>query len=347
MASRGPLAVALALGLAVATGILGSRPAAADDWELMPLGGRVLQLFTPASGAFLARTTDGLFRSDDGGTSWAPIDAPTELQLAAVDPADHAVLYVSAGEGISKSGDGGASWTLALPTPQRAINIAVSPADTNLVYVALSGRGISADFELHRSVDGGVTWQKLEEHHNSLCGWGAPIFNPHPTDSARVLRSAGCHAGRSQTTGDTLDQSVDRGESWSTLFHPRPYFPSRLVGGRGSAPGRFYLGASTGFSSAGGWIYRTDDDGATWVEVLDAQSGSHVGGLAYDPSTPDRVYAGLSTGGVKTTSDGGVTWLDLGRQDLGRINDLALGIDAINIYAATDNGLWRLRLPSA
>jgi hypothetical protein len=248
MASRGLLAVALGLGLAIATGIFGPRPAAADNWELTPLGGRVLHLFTPSSGAFLARTTDGLFRSDDGGASWGPVNAPPDLQFAAVDPADHAVLYVSAGEGISKSVDGGTSWTPVLPTRQRAITIAISPADANLVYVALSGRGISADFELHRSLDGGVTWQKLEEHHNSMCGWGAPIFNPHPTDPARVLRSAGCHAGRSQTTGDTLDQSADRAESWSTLFHPRPYFPSRLVGGQGSAPGRFYLGASTGFS---------------------------------------------------------------------------------------------------
>jgi hypothetical protein len=40
--------------------------------------------------------------------------------------------------------------------------------------------------------------------------------------------------------------------------------------------------------------------------------------------------------------DGGLTWLDLGGRDLGRIRNLALGIDGRYLYAATDHGLWRL-----
>ena len=38
---------------------------------------------------------------------------------------------------------------------------------------------------------------------------------------------------------------------------------------------------------------------------------------------------------------------DLGRQDLGTIADLALGIDGVNLYAASDQGLWRLNLMEA
>jgi hypothetical protein len=35
---------------------------------------------------------------------------------------------------------------------------------------------------------------------------------------------------------------------------------------------------------------------------------------------------------------------DLGSQDLGKINDLTLGIDGKNIYAATEAGVWRRSL---
>lgn len=42
----------------------GSRPG---------LGGEIHQLYTPTSGAFLALGREGLFRSDDGGATWAQL----------------------------------------------------------------------------------------------------------------------------------------------------------------------------------------------------------------------------------------------------------------------------------
>jgi hypothetical protein len=75
-----------------------------------------------------------------------------------------------------------------------------------------------------------------------------------------------------------------------------------------------------------------------------------------DPSQPDRLYVGLNeyvgsfqdrlriASRVKTSQDGGQTWMDLGQQDPGAIVDLALGIDGQNLYLATDQGLWRLSL---
>ena len=78
--------------------------------------------------------------------------------------------------------------------------------------------------------------------------------------------------------------------------------------------------------------------------MFSSPSGPAIGGLAYDPSFPDQVYAGLGNGAVKVSSDGGGTWRDLGRQDLGRLDDLALGIDGMNLYAATEQGVWRIRL---
>jgi photosystem II stability/assembly factor-like uncharacterized protein len=337
------LALMVILALGLAAGARAQAPTA-PDWELTGLDGRVLQLFTPASGAFLARTEGGLFRSDDAGATWRALGAPPALGIAAVDPTNHDVVYAAGAGGLHKTADAGATWSLVLPTTNvRVLNLAVSPADPALIYIAL-GQG-SGSFQFLRSRDAGATWDLLEGPvQATLCGWTVLILKPHPIDPARVHRTSGCYAGRDAPSGDSLDHSRDQGATFTLLFHPRPLFTSRLVGGQGSAPGRFYLGAYLGANPGGGRLFRTDDDGATWREIFVSPSGPAIAGLTYAPAAPDRVWVGLASGAVKASANGGATWVDLGRQDLGRLDDLALGVDGRNLYAATEQGVWRLRL---
>jgi photosystem II stability/assembly factor-like uncharacterized protein len=341
------------------------------DWEPTGLGTPVLELFTPASGAFFATTRDALLRSEDAGATWAPVTLPSppagrREPSVAVDPTNHAVLYAAGAGGLYKSSDDAATWALLLPTTETVLRVAVSPADHHLVYLALAGSPTNAtDFRFLRSRDGGATWQQLEEFHSSLCGWGVRLLEPHPTNAQRAFRTAGCYAGRN--LGDALRQSTDQGATWSALFEPQMAFPARLVGGRAVAPGRYYLAANRDSRAGGSALFRTDDDGSTWAEVVAFEGGGtiqqpdapdvRIGGLAYDPAKPDRVYVGLNeyadqlSGRTRTgsrviaSSDGGATWAELGRGDPGEISDLVLGIDGLNLYMATDQGLWRLRSP--
>jgi hypothetical protein len=374
--TRNPITVRSALLLSalvlMVSGVSGAHAAAIGDWEATGLSGRVFELFTPAAGALFAKTEQGLFRSDDAGSTWAPVPLPplpADVSLrflhVAVDPTDQSVWYSGGDQGIYKTTNA-ASWSLILPTPERefsrAIGIAPSAADVNLVYLALSGVFSGESFRFLRSRDGGVTWERLEQEQNTLCGWSVLILQPHPTDVQRVFRTANCYAGRNLE--DALDQSTDQGGTWSTLLRPERSFPSWLVGGRGSAPNRFYLAANRDARAGGSSLFRSDDDGARWREVLTFRGGGtleqpeapnvNIGGLAYDQLAPDRVYVALNeymghsdrrratASWVRTSSDGGSTWADLGGQDLPEIHDLALGIDGQNLYAATEAGLWRL-----
>ncbi len=344
--------------------------AALIDWEVVDLEGPVLRLFAPVGGAIFARTDDGFFRGDDGGATWEPVDLPPSPGAVAVSPIDQGVLYAGGPEGLYRSEDAGATWRLVLatadlPTTERVLHVAVSPADPELVYVALTGRSSpSADFRLLRSRDGGMSWQQLEEAHNSLCGWGVRILEPHPADPERVFRTAGCYAGRDLV--DDLEHSADQGESWSAVIRPEGAFPERLVGGRGAAPTRFYLAANRDARVGGSSIFRSDDDGQSWREVLAFRGGGtaqestvpdiRVGGLAYNPAAPDRVFVGLnaylsrtpnrplSGSEVRASTNGGATWAILGGRELGEIRDLALSGDGLSLFAATDRGLWRIRL---
>jgi hypothetical protein len=80
--------------------------------------------------------------------------------------------------------------------------------------------------------------------------------------------------------------------------------------------------------------------------------------LAYDPSNPDHVWAMLTTrtadpqdpehmlksSRLLESRDDGLNWSELAQGIDGSVNDLVLGVDGANLYAATDSGIWRLPL---
>ena len=340
------------------------------DWILTGLGDPVVRLFTPTSGAFFAETANAFLRSDDGGSTWRSVSLGPATSILNVDPTDHTILFAAGSDGVYKSSDDAASWKLIFAYGQdvgrNTLALAVSPADHNLLYLAVSTiPGVSSDFRSFRSQDGGTTWRKLEERHFSLCGWAVLILQPHPIDAGRVFRAASCTAGRD--FGEPLNHSANAGETWTEAWNGSAEelgYPSRLVGGQGAAPGRFYLAVNRDRRLGGSTLFRSDDDGATWTSMLVYRGGGspgfgedpltaavEIGGLAYDPSNPERLYIGRQAfltysgpadgGAVAASVDGGATWSELGRQDVGAVSDLALGIDGRNLYAATDHGLWQ------
>src|SRR4051812_29521619 len=104
------------------------------EWEPTRLVGPVSELFTPASGAFFARTPAGVVRSDDAGATWTPLSVPAGLSVWTVHPGDHTVLYATSPEGLFRSGDDGATWTMIRSGVPKALTL--SAAERDLIYVA-------------------------------------------------------------------------------------------------------------------------------------------------------------------------------------------------------------------
>jgi photosystem II stability/assembly factor-like uncharacterized protein len=63
------------------------------------------------------------------------------------------------------------------------------------------------------------------------------------------------------------------------------------------------------YASTGDAIARLDESDGAW-NVTTSLDGSTAQCLAVDPRDGDVVYAGLRDGGVRRTSDGGLTWMD-------------------------------------
>jgi hypothetical protein len=350
----GRVTLALAVGL-VHLALLPAegRGQPLPPWEATGLGDEVRELFTPSSGAFFARTADSLLRSDDGGTTWAPVALPPAparrgARWAAVDPTNHMVLYAEGPDGLYQTRDDAASWALILPAPAAPATveaIAVSPADPNVLYVYFLGGNTLYFF---RSADGGMAWQRAEQAPGGgPCTSSVAFLQADPTDPARVYRAAGCYAGRN--FGDALWQSTDQGATWAQTFRIQGTIPVRLAGGQGRSPERYYLAAQGAVPMAASHSVRSNDNGRSWQQLRTyestTQGGTSLRGLAYDPQTPDRVWVGVGgiSRGVQGSADGGTTWteLELGERS---VNALALGIDARYLFAATDQGVWRLPL---
>ena len=378
MLARTVMPLLLAFVVVAAPGMVAAQSASdgltPSDWTDTPVTSPTSRLFTPSSGALLASTSDGLMRSDDAGDTWYQVNSSESVVY--VDPTNQDTLYTtSTTDPLRRSTDSGTTWTTLLGGTAYAGKVldvvAVSPADPTLIYAGLKRPSISDEYWFYRSSDSGSTWTELFHSHNSLCGWGVRILQPHPSDASGLFFSGGCHAGRD--ISEVLRRSTDQGQTFTDVYAKSqatvdaPFgFPTAMAGGQGAAPQRWYLAINRDQRFGGSSLVRSDDDSASWTAILNYVGGGSAGtdtsqwsvtiaAVAYDPSHPDTVSVARNgaffgnpphyvTSGVTTSTDGGQTWNDLGNQQMGTITDLALGIDGRYLFLASDRGVSRLSL---
>jgi hypothetical protein len=382
--------LALALAPLMAVGLLFGVIATTEaqervQWEsLGPEGQAVDRLFTPTSGALLARGKEALLRSDDGGVTWRTIAPPPETSVATVSPTDHQLLF-SAGEGgVFRSADGGDNWERVSELGGRWTILEVSPADPNILYgVAITSPpaeyGTNRWHEFRVSHDSGATWETVRTEKERVvpgtqpCGYTVRLLQPHGVGTTSAITIEGC-TGRG---GDPLpERSADEGRTTQRF----PEFPSEswaanaVAGGGGVSPDRWYVSLfrpGIPYSrNRHSKVVRSADDGVTWTTMYEAEGGSpdqgeakpvdFVSTLAYDPRRPDNIFAVMShyepspergaqhrLAGfdVRRSQDGGMTWNELGAPDASSVSQLAVGIDGRYLFAATDKGVHRIALP--
>jgi len=114
-----------------------------------------------------ASSGNGVFKSTDGGQTWAPANRGMidyGITALAINPTDSQVVYAGADRGeLFKSTDGGETWTdltSNLPEQTRVVEIVVDPAAPERIYLLCERVGVLV------SGDGGTRWQLLGKPAN-------------------------------------------------------------------------------------------------------------------------------------------------------------------------------------
>ncbi len=136
-----------------------------EHWStLVSTQNDISELIVSASDSriLLAATTDGVFKTVDGGTTWTHLNEPLNNFddsgniFALVQDATGKILYSSSHYGILRSSDLAESWeALKLVTAPNQVQIramAIDPTDTDVIYYATSST-------FYKSTDGGSTWE--------------------------------------------------------------------------------------------------------------------------------------------------------------------------------------------
>lgn len=248
---------------------------------------------------FAGSAGKGVYRSTDGGSTWAPANTglpqPLTVKSIVPDPALPGQVYLGTDQGIFLSTDAGAHWQDAsqgLPAAVTVDAIAINPADSNTLYAGTAQQGI------YISRDGAKTWSASNTGLPADAQVRALLAVPG-TQNARLY--AGLVTDGAKGAG--VYRSDDGGQSWTASSTGLPAQTDGLsLLWQPSNPGGLYLGTNAG-------IYRSTDAGTTWQAINAGlgQTAPQVLALALNSGQPQFLYAATSSGAYRS-ADGGASW---------------------------------------
>ena len=93
-----------------------------------------------------------------------------------------------------------------------------------------------------------------------------------------------------------------------------------------------------------GGIWKSTDQGSTWLPLLDNYTNMEIFSLAIDPSSPNTYYWGGSLGAIFKSTDGGTTWASISTIANGEsVNKILIHpTNSMKIFATVENtGIYR------
>jgi photosystem II stability/assembly factor-like uncharacterized protein len=275
-------------------------------------------------------STLGVFRSDNGGTSWTSLSTVGSthatygwyLCTSGVSPTDPNAVLIG-GLTLRRSTNAGSTWATVTP-PHVDLHALEFDANNRLLC--------GGDGGLHRSSDLGASWQSLN-NNLSLVQFYAGL-SVHPYNADDIIGGTQDNGTNRRTSG-TNWTSVLGGDGGYTGIDPT----GTRVYAESQGTGALYRSVSGGgFSSIGAGlsgrncflppyeihpsnpllmiygterVFRSADGGTSWTAISPDLTGGGIAAiraLAFAPSDPNTMYVATNDGRVQVTRNGGGNW---------------------------------------
>ncbi len=344
-----------------------------------PYGADVRSIASNGSYMF-ARTSGGIFRSTDNGTTWTKLSEGLRhsnfnaLAFNGTDIFAGAIGgYIEYGGFLYLSTDYGESWIQPDYSPSfswisTGINeVIVCPNGTggNNIFIGASGAGVQL------STDNGISWNSV---NTGLLGADGRVVNtlaaiPNGTGGSNIFAGVQ-YDGFSSSGGAFL--STNNGESWNAINTGLPTNPtvtSLLISGNNifAVAGKIYLSVNNGSnwneSNSGiptntaasclakngvnlfagtlnGHVFISTNNGANWIE---SDNGIQVTYVNVIFSAGTNLYTGTATSLFLSTNNG-TNWSEtntgLTNVYINTIITSPNGSGGLNLFAGTNNGVF-------
>lgn len=244
----------------------------------------------------------GVMKSSDGGFTWEPTglsylqEDMDIVQRLIIDPEDPDILLAATRNGLFRTEDAGATWTMVEDTHFH--DLAINTGNANIMYAV-------GDRDVYKSTDAGATWSLLENNLGAAGDRMSIETTAADPDLIYVL------TGNWSTS---FYKSTDGGENWSSTTSPSS--KTTFYGYYDNAFGVSDINPD--LILAGGLEVARSTNGATsWQKKSNWDSpgsSSYVHAdnhaFALHPADENIVYSG-NDGGIFVSYDKGENWTDI------------------------------------
>lgn len=292
----------------------------------------------------------GLYKSVDGGSTWARVGALDEPVHVAVDPKDPLHLYAVDGVrgntlGFWVSRDGGKTWD----KPAGFVQASADPVGTQDLYSLATEPGnfdhvlisyhspwkTGNNAGVLESPDGGATWTARNPPAGSAGGYGMAVFfldyPQYGFGNAKTWLFTAQQGGFFRTT--------DGGATWSQVYNLQ-----MTHGGN-----QIYCSVD-GVLYSGGYQYpaRSLDGGKSWAQVKTGLDYSWYIGIIGDGKTLYTAGSGTDRPFFSSPESDGETWTAYrGGAQTFSTQPFEMAYDSTNgiVYSSSWGGLYAMKVP--
>jgi photosystem II stability/assembly factor-like uncharacterized protein len=241
------------------------------------------EVFAVSGPTIYAATSDGIYKSTNGGDTWAAANSGLNhaaVEALAIDPSTPQIVYAGTSGGIFKSANGGTKWSNIFTSlsPRPVSSLAIDPSAPQTIYAGMSGA-------IAKSTNGGDTWSANSLDLSNIDVRAIAI----DSSTTRIIYAA---------TSVGILKSTDSGATWIPKAGNLSQVASLAIGPSNSQI--VYAG------SIRDGVYKSTNGGDTWV--YSALGNNTIQGLAIDSSMPQTIYAITNTGAIYKSANSGVDW---------------------------------------